>query len=181
MMTKPLILIITFLLFLISIGCSKEKVTKTEEIKKPLPSEKAKSEQIKEEPNSESLITTYHYNPAGKVDPFQPLIIEEPKTPEKSAARKLGSVPPLLRYELDQLKLVGIIANIKPPRGLIEDVTGDGYIVVPGDRIGRNEGVIKEIKENEIIIEEKQLDAFGKLIKKQNILRLHQPEELEEK
>jgi hypothetical protein len=41
--------------------------------------------------------------------------------------------------------------------------------------------VVVEIREKEVVIEEKQLDIYGKLVKKRNILKLREPEEWEEK
>jgi type IV pilus assembly protein PilP len=182
---KLFLIFIMFLLgfFLLAIGCSKsEKMLQKGEQEKQAPAKEAKLQKAqKEEPKKEPVQVAYHYDATGKTDPFRPLVIEEPKSGGKRMARKVGSIPPLERYDLDQLKLVGVITNVKPPRALIEDVTGDGYIVTPGTIVGRNEGVIKEISENEIIVEEKTLDVSGKLNKKKSILKLHQPEELEEK
>jgi len=166
-----------------SAGCGKdERAEKQAAQKKPSPSETAKiPETQKEEPESGPAKVAYHYDPSGKTDPFRPLIVEEAKSVGKGLAKKVGSIPPLERYDLDQLRLVGIITKVKPPRALIEDVTGDGYIVTPGMRLGRNEGVIITIDESEIIVEEKQLDMFGKLVTGKRVLKLYQPEELEEK
>lgn len=185
MKIKPLLIFSVSLLvfcFIVS-GCSKgEKTPKQEEQKKQVSTKTAKAPKPpKEESKNEPVPVAYHYDPAGKTDPFRPLIVEEAKGSAKGMAKKAGSVPPLQRYDLDQLKLVGVITNAKPPRALIEDVAGDGYIVTPGTFVGRNEGIITEIRESEIIIEEKQLDVFGKLAKRKSILKLRQPEELEEK
>lgn len=183
MKRRILLLFVLSLLIPFSIpGCGKEeKAAKKEEEKKQASVKKAKAEKPqKAEQKSEPEMVAYHYNPAGKTDPFRPLVVEESKT-GKGMAKKVGSIPPLQRYALDQLKLVGVIANTKPPRALIEDVTGDGFIVLPGMLIGRNEGVVVEIRAKEIVIEEKQLDIYGKLVKKRNILKLREPEEWEEK
>jgi Tfp pilus assembly protein PilP len=175
------VIFICFLL-LFTVGCGKQEKAVTQEAQKKQPPSKvvAPVQPKKEEAKSEPEQVAYHYVPAGKIDPFRPLIVEEAKG-SKGMARKVGNLQPLQRYDLDQLRLVGIISDTQPPRALIEDVAGDGYIVTPGTLIGRNDGVVAAIHENEVVVEEKQLDLQGKLVKKRIVLKLRQPEELEEK
>jgi type IV pilus assembly protein PilP len=96
------------------------------------------------------------YSSAGKRDPFQPLPL---KTQTKRRPRE--NLSPLERYDLGQLQLVGIVWNSKEPRAMVEDSSGLGYVVRVGTPIGPNDGKIKEIKPNEIIIEESYIDFYG--------------------
>ena len=97
------------------------------------------------------------YFSAGKRDPFRPLASKA----KGAAARPRENLSPLERFELGQLKLVGIVWDIKEPRAMVEDGLGLGYIVKVGTPIGPNEGKVKAIKPREIVIEETYTDFFG--------------------
>lgn len=97
------------------------------------------------------------YFSAGKRDPFRPLASKA----KGAAARPRENLSPLERFELGQLKLVGIVWDIKEPRAMVEDGLGLGYIVKVSTSIGPNEGKVKAIKPREIVIEETYTDFFG--------------------
>jgi len=97
------------------------------------------------------------YSPVGKKDPFESFVIELKKSQESI----MGN--PLQRYELAQLKLIGIMSNIPVPRAMIEDPTGKGWIVKAGTNIGKHFGKVKKIGEESIIVVEEYHDRFGKL------------------
>jgi type IV pilus assembly protein PilP len=92
----------------------------------------------------------------GKRDPFRPMTLR-PKT----STRPRENLSPLERFELGQLKVAGIVWEIKEPRAMIEDTAGLGYIVKVGTPIGINEGTIKAIHRNEIVVEESYTDFHG--------------------
>ena len=96
------------------------------------------------------------YSPAAKRDPFRPLSLKA-----KPSQRSRESLSPLERYELGQLKLVGIVWDIKEPRAMVEDDAGLGYTVKAGTPIGQNEGEIKSIQPTEVVIEEFYTDFYG--------------------
>jgi Tfp pilus assembly protein PilP len=99
---------------------------------------------------------TPHYTPLGKRDPFVP-------TPTKTEARRVkkSNPSPLEQFELGQLKLVGIVWDVKEPRAMVEDASGLGYIIRLGTPIGANEGKVKAIKPDEVVVEEYYLDLYG--------------------
>lgn len=96
------------------------------------------------------------YSSAGKRDPFRPLSLKP-----KVGQRTRENLSPLERYEIGQLKLVAVIWDIKEPKAMVEDATGLGYIVKLGTLIGPNEGKVKTIKPNEVVIEESLVDFLG--------------------
>jgi Tfp pilus assembly protein PilP len=99
----------------------------------------------------------YRYDPVGKRDPFlSPLsrTLEE-DLPEEAKT-------PLQRFDLGQLKLVGIIWEADEPKALIEDGGGLGYIVTRGTLIGSKGGVIRAIEPRRIVVEEYETDFSGK-------------------
>jgi type IV pilus assembly protein PilP len=78
----------------------------------------------------------------------------------------------LERFELGQLKIVGIIQDLKEPRALIEDTAGLGYIVKVGTPIGSNDGRVKAIGRSEVIVEEFYEDSSGEKRKRDVRMRL---------
>lgn len=95
------------------------------------------------------------YDPAGRRDPFRPFIMDLHR--EEPIA-----VTPLQRYEPGQLTVVATVWEANPPRAMIEDSVGMGYIVSLGTAVGRNGGVVTAIQQDRVIVEEKVLDFYGK-------------------
>jgi Tfp pilus assembly protein PilP len=90
-----------------------------------------------------------------KRDPFRP-----PNLKTKSASTR-ENLSPLERFDLSQLKVTGIVWDIKEPRAMIEDKTGLGYIVKVGTPIGGSEGRVKAIRRDQIVVEETYEDVYG--------------------
>ncbi len=114
----------------------------------------------------------YYYNPIDKPDPFRPFIYEE-KGNQKT--RKIKS--PLEQIDISEIKLVGIIKTKNQKIAILEDDTGKGYFVQVGTPIGLHNGIIKAIKDDKIIIEEKATDFTGRITKRKIILKLRPAEE----
>jgi type IV pilus assembly protein PilP len=89
-------------------------------------------------------------------DPFRPTAL---RTKVSKAPRE--NLSPLERYELSQLKLVGIVWDIKEPRAMVEDSGGLGYVIKVGTPIGSNDGKVKAIHRNEVVVEELYSDDYG--------------------
>lgn len=99
----------------------------------------------------------YTYNPLGKPDPFRPFI---QISASKEYSRKVP-LTPLQKYEISQLMLVAIIVTPEGNIALVEDSTGKGYFLKKGTEIGKNDGKVKQILKDKIIIEEVYEDIFG--------------------
>ena len=95
------------------------------------------------------------YNPAGRRDPFRPFTLDI-----RPEART--QLTPLQRYELGQLSVVGTVWELSPPRAMLEDSVGMGFIVTVGTPIGRNGGVVTAIEPQRVVVEERVLDFYGK-------------------
>ena len=95
------------------------------------------------------------YNPAGRRDPFRPFTLDI-----RPEART--QLTPLQRYELGQLAVVGTVWELSPPRAMLEDSVGMGFIVTVGTPIGRNGGVVTAIEPQRVVVEERVLDFYGK-------------------
>lgn len=100
-------------------------------------------------------------------DPFRPFTLNL-----RATVRRRDNLSPLERYEVGQLKLVGIIWNIKNPTALVEDTSGLGYTVRVGTPIGANDGKVKKISPDALLIEEEYLDLYGAKKKREVSMRL---------
>ena len=89
-------------------------------------------------------------------DPFRPMTMRT-----RANARARENLSPLERFDLGQLKIVGIVWDLKEPRAIIEDPAGLGYMVRVGTAIGNSDGKVKAIHRNQIIVEEFYEDAYG--------------------
>lgn len=101
----------------------------------------------------------YVYEPAGKKDPFFPILVDEKDVPV-SAIEVAGTdsgVPltPLEMYELSQLKLVAIMKFGDRDLAMVEDPEGKGHTLYIGTLIGKNKGKVLRMEEGRVLIEEK--------------------------
>ncbi len=111
------------------------------------------------------------YSPAGKRDPFRSLGLKT-----KVSGTSPEDLSPLQRYTLAQLKLVAIVWEIKEPKAMVEVVEADkiirGYTLTVGTRVGPNQGVVRAIGPNEVVIEESYVDYYGARKKSECRMRL---------
>jgi len=91
-----------------------------------------------------------------------------------------GPITPLQKYTLSELKLVAIIVGLGNPKAMVEDSKGDGYIIRKGTLIGDKYGEVTEIRRNEVVVVEKEIDPnSGEIVQKNVSLILRKPEEEE--
>jgi Tfp pilus assembly protein PilP len=100
-------------------------------------------------------------------DPFRPSSIQT-----RTSNRSRDNLSPLERFELGQLKVVGIVWDIKEPRAMIEDTAGLGYTILVGTPIGGSDGKVKAINRNEVVVEESFQDFSGKKKTREVLLKL---------
>lgn len=174
-----LIIIAAFLCMLSACGeQAKPPVKKEAEASKPSAERKQAAKATAEEKKSLLEDAAYHYDPMGKIDPFLPLL----RDIEGLGEKVLGDEPltPLQRYTLAELKLVAVIVAGEESRAMVEDAKGDGYILSKGTLIGNKHGEVMEIKKNEVVVLEKEINpSSGGVIQKKVSLVLHKPEEEE--
>jgi type IV pilus assembly protein PilP len=97
-------------------------------------------------------IQGYVYDPTGKTDPFKSFIAEQESVEEKKKRKPRTYLETL---DLSQLDLVAIILSKQGNWAMVRDSKGLGYVIKKGTPIGINEGVVHEIKDNEIVVREK--------------------------
>jgi len=123
------------------------------------------------------------YDSKDRIDPFVPLVKEEPVVVEKKElveARKGGVIEkrtktPLEKIELDQLELKAIIIAPSGNKALVEESTGKGYIIRKGTYIGRNDGKVLKILKDKVVVEEMTENSEGKMTVKEKEIKLPKP------
>ena len=157
-------------LFAGGFGCSKEPVAPQTVVKRQAPRPEAKAPEAKAtEVPAKKVEQVTLYDPRGKRDPFVSFIKAEER---KKAGVDAALLPPLQRYDLGELKFVGVIWTNKGPRGLVEDAEGKGYSVTVGTRIGRSGGVVSRITGKEIFVREEFVGNRGEKIVKESGIQL---------
>ena len=112
----------------------------------------AARERKKTEEEATEKVAEYSYNPIGKRDPFRSFTSIEVVRPDSIVASELQN------WELDQLRLVGVLGGGDGPTAMVEDPKGKGHIVHHGDLIGKKWGKVTQIKSDEIIVTEEFRD-----------------------
>lgn len=103
----------------------------------------------------------------GRRDPFRPITLNV-----RTNTRRRENLSPLERFEIGQLKLVGVVWNVKEPTALVEDNSGLGYMVKVGTPIGSNDGKVREVRRDSLIVEEFFVDLYGAKKRREVSMRL---------
>ena len=157
-------------LFAGGFGCSKDPAAPQPVLKRQAPKPEAKAPAVPEaQAQAKTAEPVALYDSRGKRDPFVSFIKAEEL---KKAAFDSASLPPLQRYELGELKFVGVIWTKKGARGLLEDAEGKGYSVTVGMRIGRSGGVVSRITGKEIFVKEEFVGNRGEKIVRESGIQL---------
>ncbi len=140
-------------------GCSDEPASKSASAKpravakapvKKAPAAVAKEEKAEKEQK-------FAYQSEGRRDPFLPLTsIRKPIGPVSEEP-----LTPLQQYELQQYRLIGVIVGLDVPRAMVVAPDGKSYILKKGVKIGKNNGVVVDISNEVIQVEEKYYDFSG--------------------
>jgi len=97
------------------------------------------------------------YNPTGKPDPFQPTRVAL-RAKEKGKKQVL----PLEQYEVNDYELVGLVTGSGVKKAMVQDLTGKGFFIQVGTRIGKQGGKVIRITEKEVVIQEPYEDFLGR-------------------
>lgn len=98
------------------------------------------------------------YDPAGRRDPFEPLVLIR-----KPVNRSDLPQTPLQTFEIGQLRLIGVIVGKGSPRAMVVAPDGKAYILQKGVLIGKNNGRVKDIRSETVLVEEKYVDLSGEV------------------
>lgn len=132
----------------------------------PPPAKVAEVAEVVEEPPPPPR---YRYLPEGKRDPFVPPTI----APRRVARDETIPLTPLQRVDLNQLRLIAILVGKGESRAMVAAPGGKSYILKKGTLVGKNDGVVKEINEEAVVVEERYIDFSGEVIS--NLLLISLP------
>lgn len=121
----------------------------------------------------------YFYDPAGKKDPFFPVVVDEKAIDLSDDVGDVDAGPPptpLEMYEISQLKLVAIMKFGDRDVAMVEDPEGKGHTLYIGTLIGKNKGMVIRMEEGKVLIEEKYRKR-GNTISEIKMLFIHAGEE----
>jgi len=119
----------------------------------------------------------FSYDSLNRPDPFRPFI--DFSQIERSIPTNTDKIlTPLEKYALNQFQLVGIIlAGEQQNYALVEDPEHIGHTVREGDKIGNMSAYVKEIKHNEVVIEEPYIDIYDQQQIREISLKIRELEE----
>ena len=126
----------------------KQKVKKLSPIKSP-ESVLKKDEEVRAE---------YVYDPAGRRDPFVPLL-----EVKKAISVDEGPLTPLQTFDVGQLRLAGVVVGHAAPIAMVMAPGGKSYVLKKGDRVGKNHGRVVDITESGVLVKERFYDFAGEI------------------
>lgn len=103
------------------------------------------------EEGADLFLEPYIYDPRGRRDPFAPV---DTAVIQAATGQPIRPLLPLEKYELEQIKLIGIIWDVNDPKAMFMDPTSKVHVLSKDQRIGRNQGYIAVIREGEVVVVE---------------------------
>ncbi|MBS2026773.1 MAG: pilus assembly protein PilP [Deltaproteobacteria bacterium] len=104
----------------------------------------------------------YAYIPSGKRDPFRNPLDELSANDRNGAVIQTACNAPLCKWDLDQLKLVGVVSGMSNPLAMVEDPQGVGYLVRRNSFMGKKGGRVTQIKHDSLVVTEIVRGGDGK-------------------
>lgn len=115
----------------------------------------------------EKSTSTFEYQMEDRADPFAPFVSgtakKNPVQPDEIIENN-EVLTGMQLFEPGQLTLVALMLTGGNKLAMVQDFTGRGYVVEEGVKIGRR-GVITQITEDRVIIEETAQTRSGKTLK----------------
>lgn len=118
------------------------------------------------------------YNPARRIDPFEPLIKDESGkyAGESLRSSRRTSLTPLEMLDLSQLKLTATIRTASGEyRAMLEESTSKGYLVGLGTYVGIHSGRVINIMKDRVIVEEEVEDDMGIVVTRKSEVKFQKP------
>ncbi len=161
-MKKCLIIFIGFFTLFIAVGNCSQMAPQGPSPKKIIPADR-KGNPVSlpvvpqaTNPSAETLSVQApppYYNPIGKPDPFMPT---------KISAETKKNLMPLEQFEVKEFELVGVVTGFGLKKAMVQDLTGKGFFIQVGTRIGKMGGKVVRITEKEVVVKEPYHDFLGR-------------------
>ena len=119
----------------------------------------------------EQVASDYRYDPTGKRDPFRSFIWDRP-----DRLAPIAEAGPLEQFDLSQLEVVAVVWRTGNARALVEDPSGESYIIGEGAAIGKNQGRVMSIDDNTVVVKEIYVDYLGQETAKDIEMRMRRNE-----
>jgi len=119
----------------------------------------------------EQLASDYRYDATGKRDPFRSFIWDRPDRMEP-----LAEAGPLEQFDLSQLEVVAVVWRTGNARALVQDPSGESYIIGQGAAVGKNQGRVLSIDDNSVVVKEIYVDYLGQETTKDIEMRMRRNE-----
>lgn len=148
----------------------KKKVDPAAHAKRAAGAPAAAAPGVSDAPTGTVVEADFSYDPTGLRDPFRSFEWEREKLAE---AEVRG---PLEEFDVSQLSVVGVVWNVGNARALIQDPSGQGFIVSEGARVGKNDGRIIKIDDSVVVVKETYVDLMGQEATKDIELRIRRSE-----
>ena len=113
------------------------------------------------------------YDPAGRRDPFVPVLQQLGLGPIDP------TLPPLQRVGLTEMNLIAVVWGAYGNTAMVQTPDGNGYTVRRGTRIGPNNGVVSAVTEKGIVVQERFTDVYGTKQEREYVKLLHPKEGVE--
>lgn len=112
----------------------------------------------------QGFLEPFIYDAKNRRDPFQPYADFRPVDTQLMLS-------PLQRYDLDELKLVGIMWDVHSPKAMFIDPDKQVHVVGRDESIGKKNGYIATIREGEVVVVE-SVRKDGEVVFKPRVLRM---------
>ena len=109
----------------------------------------------------------FDYDPRGRRDPFAQPVADVPMAPGPNH----GPLLPLQAFEVNQLRVVGILWNVRSPKAMIKDPSGKLHVVGPNTKVGPKNGYIAVIREGELVVVE-TIEQEGRLVSTAQVVKI---------
>lgn len=116
----------------------------------------------------QSFLEPFIYDPKGRRDPFK----RYSDAPVAEEGVPVGPLMPLQRFDLADLRLVGIIWDVREPKAMFLDPSSRIYTLGKDERIGRNNGYIAAIREGEVVVIEAAKQRDGETLYTPRVIRM---------
>jgi len=116
----------------------------------------------------EAFLEPFIYDVVNRRDPFLPYAEYSGQGVDDS---NLNNLSPSQRWDLEQLKLVGILWDVRAPKAMFMDPEKEVMVLGRDESIGKRSGYIAAIREGEVVIVE-AIRKRGDIIYKTKVLRI---------